>query len=453
MSTPWLSTRGRHRLFFLVLASLVLPAGAWAVPPAGDSEVAMMDALALEENLSLRAYDSRARQSSQQARFEEERWPQPMLEYMLDVSAPWAPHFQTGHTVRLRQSIPRRGARQAQAAPARAEEEAVRLMQVEASVDVLRDIRLFLVEMSRIDARIALLREEIELIDDALGVVEAIIPVGRADHSDLLQLELARETALDEIADLRARRVGQKEGLGASLGVSQQRIDEIGLPEDILQDWFIELPTSRQLALWAHESGPGMARIEAEAAVADARIEVLDQRVRPWPTIVAGYSNMPPMWEMEGRRDQMFQIGFSIELPIFRNQYGIEASTWQAAHQALEEERDYHETQVAARVESILAEWESDRSRLQRHEQELLPLAGDLARQILIGMELGERNASDFLLALRQEIDLERRIINLRAGLLREMMELQRLTGGRLGEETAWAYPADIIPRHIGGQR
>ena len=446
MSTPWLSTWGCRSAVFLVSCGLSFSAAAETVPAPRDSEVAQMDALALSENQSLQAYKWRAEESRAQARLEGERLPQPMFEYMFDVGAPWTGHFSTGHSVRVMQRIPRRGAREALAAPARAEEQATLSMQAEAVVEVLRDIRLDLIEFARIDARVALIEEEIEILDDALGVVEAIIPVGRADHSDLLQLELARESALDEIEDLRARRQTKWENLAARVGVAEERLVEIGIPAELLDSWLDDLPDlpdTAQLVEWAEEYEPGLASIEARAVVADAQVAAVDQRVRPWPQLMAGYSNMPPMWEMDGPRNQMFQLGVSFEIPVFRSQYGVEASRWQAAHQAVTEERGQREKELSAQIEAAVARWESDRARQRRHENELLPLAQDLAQQVLIGVELGERSASDFLLALRQEIELERRILDLRAGLLRELMELQKLTGGRLGADTAWAYPTN----------
>ena len=454
MSSPWLCRRGIQHVFLSVACvALALPAAAEDAASGSNSEIETLDALALENNQSLRAFDNRARQAREQAQFQEQRRPEPMVEYMLDVSAPWMPHFTTGHMIRVMQSIPRGGARRASAAPARARQQVVYFEQREAEVELLRDLRLDVVELARIEARIELLEEEMGLIDDALGVVEAVTPLGKGDHGDFFQLELERETAEDGLARLRSERKARRATMAARMGVDVERVDALEFPADILEQWLVDLPTKEELVERAREGEPSLARLDAEAGVADARIELVDQRQRPWPQVMAGYSNMPPMWEMDGSRAQMFQLGISIALPIFGSQYDHEASQWQAAHQAVQQDRAQQNNEIRGQIEELMAGWNADRQRLQRHERELAPLASDLARRVLIGMELGERSASEYLLAVRQEVDLETRMIELRADLLERLMELQRLTGGALGEHQPWSYPDTAYIDTDGGQR
>lgn len=433
---------GVPHLLVAALAGLALPATADAATPVAQSEVETMDALALENNQSIHAFDARIDSARQRAEFEQSRWPEPRIEYMLDVSAPWTPHFTTGHMVRVMQSIPRGGARSARAAPARAEQNVAQSEQVTESLKLLRDLRLDVVALARIEARIELLEDEKGLIDDALGVVEAIAPLGEGDHGDFFQLELARETVLDQLASLEADAQSRRAEMAARMGVPTDHVEEMQFPADVLDDWLVELPPPDDVVELARKREPRLASLEARASVADARIDLVDQRQRPWPQLMAGYANMPPMWDMDGPRDQMLQFGVSMELPIFGSQYDAEASQWQAERQAIERDRVQLRDDVRGRVEELLAGWTTDRERLRRHETELLPLASDLARRVLIGMELGERSASEYLLAVRQEVELEGRMIELRAALLERLMELQRLTGGRLGADQAWAYPA-----------
>ena len=448
MSPPWSIGRGRQFVFSIACVALLLPVAAEASTSVAQSEVEALDALALQENRSIQAFDSRARQARQEAQFEESYRPEPMVEYMLDISVPWTPHFTTGHRVRAMQSIPRGGARQARGAPARAQEEVFRVAKTEAEVELLRDLRLDVVALARIEARIELLEEEKGLLDDALGVIEAIAPLGKGDHGDFFQLELEREVAVDGLSELRAERQARQAQMAGRMGVDTAQVEELVFPADVLERWLIELPSADELEESARAGEPSLARLDAEAGVASARIELVDQRQRPWPQLMVGYSNMPPMWEMDGPRDQMFEFGVSIALPIFGSQYDHEASQWQQAHQAIQQDRAQRNNEVRGQIEELLAGWNADRERLRRHEQELAPLAGDLARRVLIGMELGERSASEYLLAVRQEVDLEGRMIELRANLLERLMKLQQLTGGELGADQPWAYPAGY-----GGQR
>ena len=439
-----LAGRGVRNTFAIALGVGISLTSANAVASDGVSEIEVLDTLALEENQSLAAFDVRVEEARLQASFEENRLPEPVFEYMLDLSVPGTGHFTTGHMVRIMQMLPRPGARERRAGPARASQEVARAQKRAVSADLLRDIRLDVVELARIEARLELIEDEVGLIDDAIGLVEELAGLGRAEHGELLQLELAREAALDRRSELRSSRRERRAALAGRLGVDTAVIDEVDIGPQILEDWLIDLPSRDELLAMAQENEPRLSTYDAEMAVAAAQVELVEEQNRPWPSIMVGYSNMPPMWEMGGARDQMIQVGFSIPLPIFGSQYDDQASQWQASQQALEQDRSQREQSLAGEVDALLAGWNADYERLNRHERELLPLAGDLARQVLIGVELGQRSAAEFILAVQQEIEVEGRIIELRAGLLEQLVELQRFTGGAIGADQDWAYPQQV---------
>lgn len=407
-----------------------------------ESEVREVDRLAIERNQAIQAFEARIDQSETEARYLESRWPEPRLEYMADLSAPWTPHFTTGHMVQVMQQIPRGGARDAQADPARAEADVDRWEQREAKADLLRDLRLDIIELVRLKAQLQLVEDEIGLLDDALGVLEAVAPLDeQGDHGAFYQLELAREAAVDQRDRLESMRRARRSEMASRLQVDEEQIEAMDFPVDLLETWLLELPELEELLELARAGDPRLGRFDAEAEVADAQIELVDERTRPWPSVMAGYSNMPPMFEMDGPRAQMIQLGISIPLPIFGSQYDLEASQHQQARQAIDQQRSQRAEDLRGDVRQLYWRWETDQRRLQRFERELIPLATDLAEEVLVGMEVGERTASDFLTALRQEIEQEGRLIDLRAEQLERIIELQRLTGGRLGTDQPWAYP------------
>ena len=437
-----LTSPGRRAPNYLLAASVAvlvaMPSMVQASPPVTMEE---LDVLALQENQNLQAFDARALELRQQAQFEAQRRPEPMLEVMLDVSAPWTPHFTTGQMIRLMQPIPRGGARQAQAAPTRAAVGVVTSRKRDQSLSILRDTRLDIIELARIDARIGLLQEERELIEDALGIADARTPLGGGEYDDFFQLELARETVLDRVAELKSVRASRQARLSARLGGDSPVSSADTIAAEVLTSWSVELPDREELVDLVRESAPGLATLSAQQRELGQRIELVDQRQRPWPTLIVGYTNRPAMWEMDGPRDQMIQVGVSMALPIFGGQYDAEASRWQAAAQAVEAELVQESRDAVGELLGLIAQWDSDRRRLKRHHQELVPLADDLAGRVLIGMELGERSAAEYLLAVRQEIELQGRIIELQAAQLRRLMEIQHLTGGAVGQGEPWAYP------------
>ncbi|TXD32372.1 hypothetical protein FRC96_17855, partial [Lujinxingia vulgaris] len=96
-----------------------------AAMPSGES-IAALDERALESHPSVRAPASRAEEAALAAEVERGRWPEPRVEYMAEISTPWAAHTTTDHMVTLMQTIPWPATRRAGAAPARAMEQAAR---------------------------------------------------------------------------------------------------------------------------------------------------------------------------------------------------------------------------------------------------------------------------------------------------------------------------------------
>ena len=429
----------------LVLLALAMSSPLMAQEAMRDEAelVAAMDTLVMEENQALRALESRSRDFEFQAERAENAWPQPVVEYMLDVSAPWVPHFQTTHGIQVMQMIPRAGSREAQGAPARAEARARRVEQQGQAQDLFRDLRLDLLELARQEAREALFEEERAILEDALDVVAALIPVGRGSQGDLLQLELARENLLDQIEVIGNEREERIQALAARAGVDsariRERIEGLSLTGLLKEEIGGEL-SSEELWRWAREEEPGLERFAASREVVERRLRLVDERVRPAPEVMVGYMNAPPRWEMDGPRMQMFQVGVRIALPVFRDQYDLEAASWQEAAAAVEEDRIQYLRDLEGRIEALVSRRDSARRRLQRYQRELIPLADDFARQILVGLELGERTATEFLLATNQEIALSRQVVELKYRRAQAEIELQRWTGGRMGAESVWAY-------------
>lgn len=433
---------------FIVGMMLGVPASALGSGPQGASPVARLDALALDKNQSLTSIKTRQRAADQAGRAEQARWPQPRLGYTLDVMAPWMGAHSIGHSIQVSQELPLPGARERMSAPWEAERELIGAEYGEVRADLFRDLRLALVELARIDGRLALIEEESGLMNDALGVIEAVLPLGKASRGDYLQLEIALERAQDAAQVLRARREALEQELWAKVGLGAEEEESLPDLEGLLTSWEADLPAEEVLIEWALGSSPKLLRSLAAEEVAQAQVKLVDERVRPWPELMVGYANTAPMWSELEPRSQIFQIGVSMPIPLVRGQYGAEASRWQEEAQALAEARGQEEKGLAAQIRAALVEIESEGARLRRFEEELAPLAGDLARDFLIGVELGERTSSEYLLALRQEVELEAEVVELRAAVLVGLIELQRLTGGRLGAGTAWAYPEEQ-----GGER
>lgn len=448
MDAPRLGGASVKIAFIIVILLLGTPVSAFGQEPVKEHPIARFDALALRHNKFLSSFTSRKYAAEAAGRAERLKWPQPRLGYTLDVMTPWMGSHSIGHSVQISQELPLPGARERMAVPWEAERARIDAEFVREKGDLLRDLRLDLIELARLDGRLALIADEAGLMSDALAVIEALLPVGRATRSDLLQLEIALERAQDRAEVLRAQRQALEARLWAKVGRSEEAPAGLLALEGLLTSWTAEVPEEEVLIEWVHAFSPDLQQTLAEEEAAYAQVQLVDEQVRPWPEVMVGYANTAPMWSELEPRSQIFQVGISVPIPLMRRQYGAEASRWQEEAAALADVRAQQIKEVEAQVQGLLVELESDVARLGRYEQELTPLAGDLARDFLIGVELGERTSTEYLLALGQEVELEAEIVDLRAAVLAGYVELQRLTGGRFGADTAWAYP-----EWIGGER
>ena len=412
-----------------------------AAMPSGES-IAALDERALESHPSVRAPASRAEEAALAAEVERGRWPEPRVEYMAEISTPWAAHPTTNHMVTLMQTIPWPATRRAGAAPARAMEQAARAEERAAAHRVLRDVRRELVAIARAREMLLHVDEEVGLVADVRRIIEATLAVGRAEHADLYRLQLAEARLEDMRRDEEARLRAATGRLANLLGVG---IDALELPETTaILDWTIDLPPRDELARMIEASAPVLLRFEAERAQARAQEELVDRQLRPPPQIMVGYGNMAPMYSHADPRHDVFQVGFSIALPIWGGRYGTEARRWQAGATAAEEAR-------AAALRDLLAEMESARSRatqaderVEAYREELMPMASLVSAEVLTGVEVGQRSVTDYLGAVREEWDLHGRYLELKAERANQLIELQYLSAGQLASESPWAYPASL---------
>ncbi len=426
---------------------LAVSAGVWLILALAPMDVGAeapgleeLDERVLQSHEGIQAAKTGAEQLRQEAAWIEGRRPDPSIEYMLEVGAPWGDHSTVGHGIEITQPLRWPGARAAEAAPVRASATTADYDQRRVAMDALKELRLALVELGRVEAQLELIADEVGLLEDATAVVEATAPVSGGDYGEFYQLELAREQVLDR----RAQLISQREEQRAQVGALFERGEGKGLSSIRgldMESGAGSLPPWEAVERMVRDHAPEVA-VEASREDSERRrLELVDQRRRPAPMVMVGYSNKAPMWEMEGPRDQMIHIGVGMTLPIWGSTYDREASARQTAMEGVVSEARQVERDILAEAEAQYAAWREVVKREQRYRQEMLPLARDLASQVLLGLELGERSASDFLMALNQEIEVEQALIEVRAQGLRRQINLQRLSGGVIGEETSWAYP------------
>ena len=176
---------------------------------------------------------------------------------------------------------------------------------------------------------------------------------------------------------------------------------------------------------------PDIALLARQERIAQAEANVADAaRKQDWSVEVAfqqrgsGYSNMvsvgisvPLQWDRPQRQDR--ELGAKLAL----------------AEAARAESEEARRAQLAG-IRALLAEWESDRERHQRFEQEVLPLSRQRTEAALAAYRGGKAALADVLASRRNELDAAMQALQLHAQTARAWAQLNYLIpSGQAGKD------------------
>jgi outer membrane protein TolC len=110
----------------------------------------------------------------------------------------------------------------------------------------------------------------------------------------------------------------------------------------------------------------------------------------------------------------MVSLEFRVGLPLFpRNRQNPVIAAKLATVRAQEASQEADIRMHRAEIESMLAVWQSGRTRLQHFEKDVLPLARDRSRATLNSYSSGRGDMRSTLEALSEEVDLQLEYIEL----------------------------------------
>jgi outer membrane protein TolC len=164
---------------------------------------------------------------------------------------------------------------------------------------------------------------------------------------------------------------------------------------------------------------------QAELATTEARLAQAS-RTPDWSVEVA--------YQQRGSDfSNMVSFGVSLPLPWDRgNRQDREAAAKLATAEQARAQREEALRAHVGEVRAMLAEWQSDRSRLSRYRDELVPFSRERARAALAAYQGGRTSIAELLAARRNESEVRQQQVQLE-------METARL----------WARLAFLIP-HTG---
>ena len=149
------------------------------------------------------------------------------------------------------------------------------------------------------------------------------------------------------------------------------------------------------------ENHPQLAIYAPLQAIADKEVRLAEAAKHPDWSLEVAYAQRGPAFS------NMLSIGVRVDLPLFqsrRQEPGIAAKLAMAeqVRAQTEDARRVHESEV----ESMLADWDAARARVQRYDQTLLPLAHERTELALAAYRGGKGDLAPVLDARRGEIEM-----------------------------------------------
>jgi outer membrane protein TolC len=245
---------------------------------------------------------------------------------------------------------------------------------------------------------------------------------GRGSQADVFAARAAAAQIDDKIAAADREVASAKTMLSRWTGVAADEVldavpplDAVRLNEETLDQDIAHHP---ELAVLVKQESAAQA--DADAARANKRPDVsvelsYSQRGPAYSNMVSVGVSIPLQWDQKNRQDR--ELGAKL-----------------AVVEQLRAQREEQTRMHVAEVRTLLQQWRSDRERLIRYDEELLPLAADRTRAALAAYSGGTASLSAVLDARRGEIDTR--------------MERLRL---KMSAARLWAQLNYLIPDGPGG--
>lgn len=278
-----------------------------------------------------------------------------------------------------------------------------------------RDVALSWIERYFAERQVEVLKNLARETELQLATTQATLAGGKGLATDPLSARLAMAQLTDRLIDAERNVQRAQANLARWIGVAaKQPLDAPPAFDQLahrLSDITGNLEQHPQLAIFAplQSMANGDMKLAAEARKPDWSLEVAYQQRG------SSYSNM-------------LAIGVRIDLPIFqsRRQDPAVAAKAAAAEQVRAQAEDARRAH-AAEVDSMLADWNAARDRVQRYGSDLLPLARERTAVTLAAYQGGKAELAMVLEARKAEIEIRMNQLQAQADMARAWANLNNL--------------------------
>ena len=282
-------------------------------------------------------------------------------------------------------------------------------------LNVRRDVALAWIERYFAERQLDLLKELSRESELQVTAAEATLAGGKGQAADPFAARLAVAQLSDRTTDAERNIARAQANLARWIGAAARKPLEAAPSFD-------QLAHAHQALTANLESHPHLAMYAPMQAMAVSEMKLADAAKRPDWSLEVAFAQRGPAYS------NMLSIGVRIDLPIFqsRRQDPAVASKLALVEQVRAQAEDAKRVH-AAEIDTMLADWNAAKVRLQRYSAELLPLAHERTEVTLAGYRGGKGDLTPVLEARKGEIDTRMNYLMAQSELARAWAQLNFL--------------------------
>ena len=262
-----------------------------------------------------------------------------------------------------------------------------------AQVTLQRDVALAWIDRHFAERQLDMLRELAREAELQVSAAQATLAGGKGQATDPFAARLAVAQLADRITDAERLVARSQSQLARWIG------DAAKLPLDP-PPAFDKLARRHEDLIGGIDSLPHLAMYAPLQAIAEADVRLAHEAKHPDWSLEVAYAQRGPAFS------NMLSIGVRIDLPIFqsRRQDPAIAAKTAVSEQVRAQTEDARRSHIAE-FQSLAADWESGKKRLQRYQADLLPLAHERSEVALAAYRGGRSDLAMVLEARKGEIE------------------------------------------------
>lgn len=283
-------------------------------------------------------------------------------------------------------------------------------------IAVLSQVRRTFYEVLRRDAELALLQENLALVESLRKRVAVQVEVGEAARLELVRADAEIASARAQVNAARIRRVSALAAFRAAIGAPLEgEISLSGEPEPVAL-----LPALDKISADAVQDHPVLRLARSEKTRAESRVSFEKSLRLPQPTLRTDYERYPDV--------PNFRVGIDIPIPLWNRREGPIAEAQAALREAAANE-ELRRIELLAALEGAYRRLEEAEEQIRAYEKGVLPEAEAALKAAQTAFQLGERGILEVLDAQRLLRSARVELLNARFDRQAALVDLDEFRG------------------------